>query len=416
MNAISLIEAKKKYYAELQEIAQLTHEEIKNRDFNLALLNELEKWFDTSEHTSEQVNTLSSLISNLADELDLSGIKSSEELTSFLNYFAQSIGIRTPELLQYFYGQAFVSGCIIPFGRVYQFVLSNKKEFINKTKDPNLLQGLKDILNSGEDSYIVKDCLADLSIDLGEDRSALNDLGNLYTQLAEYKEGICRNGEKNLKPFFDLVSMGVGVILRFMMGKDYLEDKLSDKERQFFYGIIKQPYIEPMLNDLMENMEKSVSEEDCEDETFTLPENYFTGIKPSENRDEYLAGSFFDTTADVYKFVELINYIADRGFIENNKATKELLAFRLSGRLRPTTQGELKKITWMGGAAHGADCLFLMKCINSKSKFSKMSNFFEADFPPLKECKDRVHSAGTDFMKKLNSLFPSIYKLPDKLK
>ena len=168
--------------------------------------------------------------------------------------------------------------------------------------------------------------------------------------------------------------------------------------------------MEPVINKMMETIKEEAEQDSVEDETFTLPDNYFSGISPSTNRKEYFTSTLWGDKCCVEDFVDLINYIADRGFIENNKATKQLLAFRLTGRLRP--DGELPKIKWNGKAAKGADCIFLLKCTDAKPKYPKMKEFFEADFPT----KYFANNANVDFIRKLHELFPKIYTLPNRYK
>lgn len=210
----------------------------------------------------------------------------------------------------------------------------------------------------------------------------------------------------------DLIEKGATRIVLFMKGLDYLCDKLSAKEKEAFDSILSQPEFKSILSQWVEEYDQVILEKEV---PFSLPVNYFTHLDPSPNKDEYLQGSLFDRTRDVYKFVSLINYIADRGFIENNLYTKKLLAFRLTGRMRP--EGYLPKIKWTGRAKQGADCLFLMKCYgpNNPDKFDRMAKFFDADFPQ-KDLSSYVHNAGKAFMVKLNELFPEIYELPNKYK
>ena len=260
----------------------------------------------------------------------------------------------------------------------------------------------------GEDKDLIKDIIDDLTIDLGGDRGDVDKFINpCFDMISSLKEvnlpSVIGNGVALVREMLQDVFM-------YIKGEDPIVGMLNDKEKKAFDSIIHQPFMEPVINKMMETIKEEAEQDSVEDETFTLPDNYFSGISPSTNRKEYFTSTLWGDKCCVEDFVDLINYIADRGFIENNKATKQLLAFRLTGRLRP--DGELPKIKWNGKAAKGADCIFLLKCTDAKPKYPKMKEFFEADFPT----KYFANNASVRFMEKLHELFPEIYKLPNRYK
>ena len=461
MTSVSkFIEAKKRYYIEMAETAQLTTPERVIRDVMLTLSENLKNWLAEGEHSQVKAYRLYNIIMQYAaipkdyfdvfsDEsptkedvitIDLNNAEKQrgvedpddigiiEKCDFLISSYANMMGIEVSRIPDYLFSQAVFWGCVKPFSMLHEYVSFRKKDYIDEINkvgvSPDTLKELKAILNSGEEAYLVRDCLSDLSIELGGDRKDLDTVANIY---AETQGIYAKIEDDNLdsdtwlrtevstkaQSLLESPENLLGDIVLFKLGYDILCDKLSEKEKEAFDLILNQPFVEPIITDMINRTTIVQQKETSEVKIFTLPDNFFNGQPTSSNKAEYLGGLRFFSGTNVAKFVEMINYIADRGFIENNYETKRLLAFRLTGRMRP--EGELPKIQWFGGASKGADCLFLMKCSDSKKKYFQMRQFFDADFPAPEKTSSTVHSAGWDFMRKLNELFPDIYLLPSKL-
>lgn len=159
-----------------------------------------------------------------------------------------------------------------------------------------------------------------------------------------------------------------------------------------------------------------IAEEDAENDfgsenevELKLPSNFFA-LKPHTDRSEYFGGSNFIAGTDIEKFTELLNWLGEKGYIENDFRTKRLLAYRLTGRWRP--EGKLPKIKWMGKGAKGSNCIYLVSkaCEDKKKKFDKMQEFFDRDFPK-NNINAYARSSGKPFRKSLNEFFPKIFTL-----
>lgn len=427
------IEHKKLYYAEFEEAAKITPEEEKVRDLCLATSDAIKK-SDFSEFAAK-LDELCQVLNEVTNkskfktqklDIDNDSIEIPNTLTISkldLDKFISlpdntkeeaSTSLEIAPMFDILYALAVEYGVCMPFGRLRFTVTSEKKEITDLCPKEKLEQYKEDIsalLCCGEDKDLIKDVIDDLSIELGGDRGMMDRIINPYFDtLSSIKE-------LNISSIFGsgvaLVREMLQDVFMYIKGEDPLIRILNDKEKKAFDSIIHQPFMEPVITKMMEAIRKEAKQDSIEDETFTLPDNYFSGISPSANEDEHLTSTFWGNKCSVENFVALINYIADRGFIENNKATKQLLAFRLTGRMRP--DGELPKIRWKGKAAKGADSAFLMKCTDAKSKYSKMKEFFEADYPTDNK-KIYPNNASVDFMNKLKELFPNIYTLPEKYK
>ena len=56
-------------------------------------------------------------------------------------------------------------------------------------------------------------------------------------------------------------------------------------------------------------------------------------------------------------FAEFINYVAEKGYIEDNPAVKNLFAYRLTGYYRP--EGDLPPIVWNGRNGKSYELIYL---------------------------------------------------------
>lgn len=430
---LKYIEHKKLYYAEFEEAAKLTPEEEKIRDLSLATSDAIKKsdYSEVADKFDELGQVLDEFMNKSKFKIQKPDINSGSieipntptvpklDSDKFLSLPADakeevSINPELMAMLDLLYAYAVEFGVCLPFGRLHFTVTLEKagiKELCQKEKLEQYNEDVSALLCCGEDKDLIKDIIDDLTIDLGGDRGDVDKIINpCFDMISSLKEV---NLSSVIGSGVALVHEMLQDVFMYIKGEDPIVGILNDKEKKAFDSIIHQPFMEPVINKMMEAIKEEAEQDSVEDETFTLPDNYFSGISPSTNREEYFESDFWGDKYYVENFVALINYIANRGFIENNKATKQLLAFRLTGRLRP--DGELPKIRWKGKAAKGADCAFLMKCTDAKSKFSQMREFFEADFP--KDNKELFpNNANVDFIRKLHELFPKIYTLPNRYK
>lgn len=453
MSSVSkYIEAKKLYYTELFNLAQLTMREKMIRDVALSLSENINGWLDETKLSQDQVRLLHSLLirfidyfshidqnsQTTGDELIVNGLDEpdidnadEDDINETIRCISKILGIEVINIPNFFISVATLWGCIQPYVRLYEYVILKKKEFVDELSKAgrtiDIIQEMKAIVFSGEDPDLVKDCLGDLSVDMGGKRDDFDIVADLYDNSYHVKmainnnvkvisDGLSDDLDDKIQPVSSQCYYWIDKLLlniaEFKMGHDFLSDKLSEKEKEAFDLILNQPFIASRIDEIISKTIAQQPQTTVEEGAFTLPDNYFSELKTSSNKEEFLTRTFFTAQTDVSRFIELINYMADRGYIENNLATKQLLAFRLTGRLRPN--GVLPKIKWMGKASRGADCLYLMKWTDAKYKYIKMREFFDADFPETK-CSNLVFSAGTEFMKKLNYLFPDIYNLPKRL-
>lgn len=128
-------------------------------------------------------------------------------------------------------------------------------------------------------------------------------------------------------------------------------------------------------------------------------DNYFTPVKA-----KFIAGGD-------EKLKELINYLAQAN-IDNSEDTKKMIAYRLTGKNRPSN---LSPIHWhtRGAVNNGYDLIYLLQNIaerGGKRLEDKMRKFFTGPVFPS-PIAQYASSASRDFREMLHSLYPDIFSL-----
>lgn len=143
-----------------------------------------------------------------------------------------------------------------------------------------------------------------------------------------------------------------------------------------------------------------------------IPEDYFDEFyKASGIYDEYFNTELFNEHLRKDKldeFVKLINYLGDMGYIENNNRTKAILAYRLTGLIRPS--GEvIEKIDW--DASTPSRLLALLYLIRHwtrhvNPKYKKCIDFFNnIKAEDVANGSSKTKDAANEFQDFLNMLY-----------
>ena len=138
---------------------------------------------------------------------------------------------------------------------------------------------------------------------------------------------------------------------------------------------------------------------------FHLPSDYFSLKNDSAYTDDYFTLRYEVVMAGPDKFTELINYLSDHGYIDNNKLVKQMFAYRFSAKMRPE---RIVPIEWHGRNGKSYELIYLIKCLTERADYRKMRRFF---FGP-QWVKDRDSSyaknANYEFKLFLCRLYPMI--------
>lgn len=145
------------------------------------------------------------------------------------------------------------------------------------------------------------------------------------------------------------------------------------------------------------------------DTEFCLPDDYFSFHNEAGDTKEYFGLHPEVIKAGVEPFVQLVNYLAEAGYIDSSAATKQLFAYRFSGRMRPE---KVEPIEWRGKNSNSYELIYLVRNLTERANYRKMRDFFTGS----KWVKDRdsSYARGADYHLKayLHQLYP---KQPDQL-
>ena len=129
---------------------------------------------------------------------------------------------------------------------------------------------------------------------------------------------------------------------------------------------------------------------------FTLPDDFFSSKCAADDTEHlYLKSSVESKGVEV--FTEFINYVAERGYIENSPSVKRLFAYRLSGYYRP--EGDLSPIVWHGNNGKSYELIYIIRYLCDRASYQKMRRFFEG--PEWVKEKDSSYALSADSRFKL---------------
>ena len=165
------------------------------------------------------------------------------------------------------------------------------------------------------------------------------------------------------------------------------------------------PFLEhPFAIELMKQIE---NEEQVDEIPFRLPNDFFDLKNRSKARNEYLNPKPGLINKGATTLTELINYLAEHGYIEASPETKSLLAYRLTGFGRP--KGELPQLFWSGQNGKSYELIYIVKHISERGDYRKMRQFFTG--PEWVKDRDSSYAlaAHSEFRRALEKLYPEIF-------
>ena len=194
--------------------------------------------------------------------------------------------------------------------------------------------------------------------------------------------------------FFDYLVSQLTADLHYYW--DYY-DLFTLKERNLIEPILEHPLAVDLVNDLWEDYKASL--------VFTLPDDFFHSKCAADDTEHlYLKSSVESKGVEV--FTEFINYVAEKGYIENSPSVKSLFAYRLSGYYRP--EGDLPSIVWNGNNGKSYELIYIIRYLCDRASYQKMRRFFES--PEWVKEKDSSYALSADsrFKLKMSEFFPGI--------
>ena len=172
-------------------------------------------------------------------------------------------------------------------------------------------------------------------------------------------------------------------------------DLFTLKERNLIEPILEHPLAVDLVNELWEEYRANLP--------FDLPDDYFSS-KCAADDTEHLYLKHPIESKGVEVFTEFINYVAERGYIENSPSVKRLFAYRLSGYYRP--EGELSPIVWNGNNGKSYELIYTLRYLCDRASYQKMRRFFTG--PEWVKEKDSSYalSADSNFKLRMSEFYP----------
>lgn len=142
---------------------------------------------------------------------------------------------------------------------------------------------------------------------------------------------------------------------------------------------------------------------------FHLPDDYFSFRNESGKTEEYFGVHPDVIKAGPKRFMQLIEYLADSGYIDSSTEAKNLFAYRFSGRMRPEMVVPLE---WHGRNGRSYELIYLVKMLTERGDYRKMRQFFYGPAWPKDRYSSYARSADYNLKAYLHNLYPT---LPDQL-
>lgn len=192
----------------------------------------------------------------------------------------------------------------------------------------------------------------------------------------------------------------------FRLCVNFYQDSYEDfkpKERQLLDSLLQRPEAQVILA----QEEKLATNDLSAEEIFDLPKDYFDWKHIPDMPTEHFYINNVVRKHGTATFVDFINYLADKGYIEDR--FKELLAYRLTGRCRP--EGKLPKIEWHRKDNKSYELIYIVKSLSDRGDYKKMRRFFTG--PEWEKDKDGsfAKSASRNFQRQMAKFYPEVCKV-----
>ena len=194
--------------------------------------------------------------------------------------------------------------------------------------------------------------------------------------------------------FFDFIVSQLAADLHYYW--EYYE-LFTLKERNLIEPILDHPLAVDLVNQLWDEYKANL--------VFTLPDDFFHSKCAADDTEHlHIKLSVEDKGAEL--FTEFINYVVEKGYIENSPAVKNLFAYRLTGYYRP--EGDLPPIVWNGKNGKSYELIYILRYLCDGTSYKKMRLFFEGPEWVKEKDSSYAHSADTEFRRRMSELYPRI--------
>ena len=177
-------------------------------------------------------------------------------------------------------------------------------------------------------------------------------------------------------------------------------DEFLLKERNLIEPILDHPLAVDLVNRIWKDYEANLL-----GGSFSLPDDFFHSKCAADDTEHmHIKLSVEDKGTEL--FTEFINYVAEKGYIEDSPAVKNLFAYRLTGYYRP--ESDLPTIVWNGRNGKSYELIYLIRYLCDRGDYKKMRRFFEGPEWVKEKDSSYAHSADTEFRRKMAEIYPGI--------
>jgi hypothetical protein len=183
-------------------------------------------------------------------------------------------------------------------------------------------------------------------------------------------------------------------------------DDFTLKERNLIDPILGNPMAKELIDGIWEEYKNPKPKPA---EHFTLPDDFFDWQYKANTPKEYFYMDDAFKKKGVKTFVTFIDWLADKGYIEDDNEVKALLAYRLTGRCRPEGE-ELPVIEWHGKNGKSYELIYLVRFLSDRGDYRKMRRFFTGPEWVKDRDSSYANSADSEFRIKMSEFYPEVCK------
>lgn len=236
---------------------------------------------------------------------------------------------------------------------------------------------------------------------LEQDDVAIYDAGDrMYASMLRMEEDL---NDETLEQYFEdyyrYLNVHLAAVLH-LYWDDY--DRFKQRERALLERLLLRPEYAETYKRLLHEYQYG--------DTFALPHDYFSRLTAIGTQlTEFMNPNPIVVKAGPEKFAQLIDYLAQQGYIADTPEEKYIFAYRFSGRMRPET---LHSIVWHGKNNKPYELIYLVRNLTERGNYKKMRAFFTG--PQWVKSNDSSYAIGASYQLKkfLYDLYPD---LPNQL-
>ena len=183
-------------------------------------------------------------------------------------------------------------------------------------------------------------------------------------------------------------------------------DDFTLKERNLIDPILDNPLAKDLIDRIWEEYQNPKPKPS---ETFMLPDDFFGWQHKANSPKEFFYMDDAFKKKGVETFMAFINWLADKGYIEDDNEVKALFAYRLTGRCRPEGE-ELPVIEWYGKNGKPYELIYLVRFLSDRGDYRKMRRFFTGPEWVKDRDSSYANSADSEFRKQMSEFYPEVCK------